>query len=197
MEKRHETNQNTNNKTSEQLNEPAQANSEVANKGIEEAEDSQADILKQILMVQNEANLMKDQLARALADLENLRKRTLREKVELRQIAAAAVMEDLIPALDNIRMGIASGKQSPDAKGITDGFIMVYEQLKKILSGHGLEEIIPTDATFDLNFHECVSRQHHPTIPEGHIIEIVRPGYTLNGKLLRAASVIASSGPEV
>jgi molecular chaperone GrpE len=174
-------------------NSATESRTDVSSSGSNEAESM---ILKQLLAVQNETNMMKDQLTRALADLENLRKRTLREKVEMRQQAAAAIAEDILLVLDNMRMGIESAKKSTDAKNIVEGFAMVYEQLKKILSGHGLEEMAAKDAIFDVNLHDCVSKQHHPAIEDGHVIEIVRPGYMLNGKVLRHATVIVSSGPE-
>ncbi len=163
----------------------------------ESNEDSQAEILRQLTAVQEEASLMKDQMARALADLENLRRRTQKEKIEIRQMAAAHLLEDLVPVLDSMRMGFASAKKTSDAKGITEGFVMVYEQLKKALANHGLEEIVPEQAIFDPNQHDCVSRQVDANIPEDHIIQVIRPGYKLNGRLLRAASVIISAGAEV
>lgn len=171
--------------------------SQASQEGMEASnEDSQARLMSELTAASEEASHMKDQLTRALADLENLRKRSLKEKIELRQVAAAHVMEDLIPALDSMRMGIASAKQVPEAKGITDGFVMVYEQLKRALNNHGLEEILPNGAKFDPNMHECVTRSHHDSVPEGHVLEVVRPGYLLNGKMIRPASVVASSGPE-
>lgn len=136
-----------------------------------------------------------DRYTRAVADLENFRKRTLREKEELRQFAASGLMEDVIPVLDNLSLGLAAAKQQTEVKAILDGVGMVMEQFKSTLARHGLKEINPSGQRFDPNFHECISHQPSSEIGEEHVMQVVRPGYTLNGRLLRPASVIVSSGP--
>jgi molecular chaperone GrpE len=136
-----------------------------------------------------------DRYMRAVADLENYRKRTLREKEELRQFAAASVMEDVIPILDNLSLGLAAAKQQTDVKAITDGISLVLEQFKATLSKHGLKEVNPLGQAFDHNLHECIAHQPSPDVPAEQVSQVVRLGYTLNGRLLRPASVIVSSGP--
>lgn len=136
-----------------------------------------------------------DRYTRAVADLENFRKRTLREKEELRQFAASGLMEDVIPILDNLSLGLAAARQQTEVKGIVDGVGLVLEQFKSTLGRHGLKEINPGGQRFDPNFHECISHQPSAEVGEEHVMQVVRPGYTLNGRLLRPASVIVSSGP--
>jgi molecular chaperone GrpE len=133
---------------------------------------------------------------RAVADLENFRRRALREKDELRQFAAAAVVEDLIPILDNLALGLAAARApGGEAKTIGDGVAMVLEQFKSALARHGLKEINPAGAAFDPNLHECIAHQPDAAVAEEKVISVVRAGYTLNGRLLRPASVVVSSGP--
>lgn len=134
---------------------------------------------------------------RAVADLENFRKRTLREKDELRQFAAASVVEDLIPILDNLGLAVSAARQQPAAetKTIADGVAMVLELFKGTLARHGLKEINPAGQVFDPNQHDCISHQPHAEIGEEKVIQVVRLGYSLNGRLLRPASVVVSSGP--
>lgn len=143
-----------------------------------------------------EAVANQERYLRAVADMENFRKRTLREKDELRQFAAANVVEDLIPTLDNLSLGLAAAKQqSGDAKSIVDGIAMVLEQFKGALGRHGLKEINPVGAAFDPHQHECISHQPDEKVAEEKVISVVRLGYSLNGRLVRPASVIVSSGP--
>jgi molecular chaperone GrpE len=71
----------------------------------------------------------------------------------------------------------------------------VLEQLKTTLTRHGLKEINPAGQKFDPNFHECISHQPSAGVPEEHVMQVVRLGYSLNGRLVRPASVIVSSGP--
>jgi len=136
-----------------------------------------------------------DRYARAMADLENFRKRTVREKDELRQFAAAGLMEDVIPVLDNLALGLAAARQQTDVKSIVDGVGLVLEQLKSTLARHGLKEINPVGEAFDPNLHDCISHQPSAEIAEEKVSQVVRLGYTLNGRLLRPASVVVSSGP--
>jgi molecular chaperone GrpE len=150
---------------------------------------------EQLAAAKQEAAANFDRYTRAVADLENFRKRTLREKDELRQFAAAGLVEDVIPILDNLGLGLAAAKQQTEVKGIVDGVNLVLEQFKATLARHGLKEISPAGQRFDPNFHECISHQPSPQVAEEHVMQVVRPGYTLNGRLVRPASVIVSSGP--
>lgn len=72
---------------------------------------------------------------------------------------------------------------------------MVLSQLKSALASHGLKEISPAGQPFDANLHESISAQASAEIPEGNVATVVRPGFSLNGRLLRPASVVVSSGP--
>ena len=132
---------------------------------------------------------------RAVADLENFRRRTVREKDELRQFAASGVLEDLLPVVDNLGLAITAAKQpNADLKNLTGGVEMVLGQLKSALASHGLKEISPAGQAFDANLHESISAQPSEDIPEGNVASVVRPGFSLNGRLLRPASVVVSSG---
>jgi molecular chaperone GrpE len=72
---------------------------------------------------------------------------------------------------------------------------MVLEQLKGVLDRHGLKEVNPAGQEFDPHLHESISHQPSGEVPEGHVLQVVRVGYTLHGRLLRPASVVLSSGP--
>src|SRR5580692_1954375 len=138
-----------------------------------------------------------DRYLRVAADLENFRRRTVREKDELRLYASTRVLEDLLPALDNLTLGLAAARQpKADLKTLTDGVEMVLQQLKSALANHGLKEINPAGQPFDPHQHEAISHQADAKVPAEHVLTVVRPGFTLNGRLLRPASVVVSSGPE-
>lgn len=132
---------------------------------------------------------------RAMADLENFRRRAVREKEELRQFAASQVLEDLLPVLDNLGLGLAAAEQ-PNAtiKTLREGVAMVQAQLRGALEKHGLKEINPAGQAFDAHQHEAVSHMPSATVPDHHVMEVVRTGYVLNGRLLRPATVVVSSG---
>ena len=136
-----------------------------------------------------------DRYLRSVADLENFRRRTVREKDELRQYAASRVLEELLPVMDNLALGLAAAKQpGADLKVLSGGMDMVLAQLKTALSSHGLKEINPVGQPFDANLHEAISAQPSAEVAEGSVLNVVRIGYALNGRLLRPASVVVSSG---
>jgi len=136
-----------------------------------------------------------DRFLRVTADLENFRRRTVREKDELRLFAASRVLEDLLPVLDNLGLGLAATRQpNADLKTLSGGIEMVLQQLKSLLANHGLKELSPLGQKFDPHQHEALSHQASAEVEAEHVLTVVRPGYVLNGRLLRPASVVVSSG---
>ncbi len=132
---------------------------------------------------------------RAVADLENFRKRAVREKDELRQFAISRVLEDMIPVLDSLGLGLAAAKApAADLQGVAGGMEMVLTQARAALSQHGLKDIDPLGQPFDPNLHESVAAQPSKDVPDGSVVSVVRVGYSLNGRVLRPASVVISSG---
>ena len=171
-------------------------------KEVEEEDASSGDknttsaLLKKLEIYQEQALSSKDDALRHRAELENFRKRMQREKDELRKVAAGMVIEELLPVLDNLKLGLQSAEQHPEAKVVVEGFQMVAAQLQSVLVAHGLKELAPIGDRFDPNFHECLSHEESDDVPEDHVLKVVRSGYTLNERLLRPANVIVSSGAE-
>jgi len=158
----------------------------------------ETDLSAELAAAKKEAADNYDRYVRSVADMDNFRRRTVREKEELRQFAASKVLEDLLPVLDNLALGLAAAKApNADLKTLVGGIGMVAEQLKSSLSGHGLKEINPLGQLFDPNLHEAISQQPSAEIAEGSVVTVVRTGYSLNGRLLRPASVIVSTGAPV
>ncbi|MGB0290078.1 MAG: nucleotide exchange factor GrpE, partial [Opitutales bacterium] len=151
--------------------------------------------LSELEQAQAEAAEMKSHYLRAVADLENYRKRMAREKSEILRSAAGSVIESLLPVLDNLKLGLQAAEQHPEAKDVTEGFKMVEEQLRRTLAEQGAEELLPDGEAFDPNLHECIAQQASDDIPEDHVISTIRSGFRLNDRLLRAANVIVSNGP--
>src|SRR5271170_7559696 len=151
----------------------------------EQASPAQADPL---VVARKEAADNHDRYLRAVADLENFRRRTVREKEELRLFAASRLLEDLLPALDNLGLGLAAAKQpKADLKALANGVELVQQQLKGALAAHGLKEINPVGLAFDPHQHEALSHEASADVKPEHVMTVVRTGYTLNGRLLRPA----------
>ncbi len=150
----------------------------------------------QLVAAKAEAAANYDKFMRAAADLENFRRRTVREKDDLRTAATGRVLEDIFPVLDTLGLAIAAAKQpNADLKSLVGGVDMVLTQLKTALTNHGLKEIAPAGQPFDPHQHEAISHQPSADVKEEHVLTVVRTGYSLNGRLLRPASVVISSGP--
>jgi molecular chaperone GrpE len=153
---------------------------------------------EQLAAAKKEAADNHDRYLRAVADLENFRRRTVREKEELRLYAASRLLEDLLPALDNLGLGLAAARQpKADLKSLANGVELVQQQLKGALAAHGLKEINPVGLAFDPHQHEALSHKASADVKAEHVLTVVRTGYSLNGRLLRPASVIVSSGNPV
>jgi molecular chaperone GrpE len=149
----------------------------------------------QLAAAKAEAAANYDRYLRSVADLENFRRRAVREKDELRTTATGRVLEDIFPVLDNLALAITAAKQpNADLKSLVGGVEMVLTQLKSALSAHGLKEINPVGQPFDPHQHESISHQPSKDVKEEHVLTVVRTGYSLGGRLLRPASVIVSSG---
>ena len=160
------------------------------------AADAGADLAAQLAAAKAESAANYDRFLRTAADLENFRRRALREKDELRTAATGRVLEDIFPVLDTLGMAAAAARQpGADLKGVADGVDMVLAQMKSALANHGLKEINPAGQAFDPHQHQAISHQPSADVKEEHVLQVVRVGYSLNGRLLRPASVIVSSGP--
>jgi molecular chaperone GrpE len=141
-----------------------------------------------------EAAKLKDLALRARADLDNFRKRAMREKEEAIRYANNALLEKLLPIVDNFELGLDAAKTAPDAASILLGMNMVHKQLLEFLRSHGLEEVAAEGEPFDPNKHDAVAQEASTTVPEGHVIRQVRKGYKLKDRLIRASSVVVSKG---
>lgn len=193
--------------TSQQSKEPTEKNSTAAETAVEEKSAVQPEtnpqsaakaapsLEEQLAAAKAEAASHYDRYVRAIADHENFRKRVAREKDELRQYAASRVLEDLLPALDNLGLGLAAADQpNASVQTLKEGVAMVQTQLKSTLEQHGLKEINPAGQAFDAHQHEALAQQPSAEADEGIVLNVIRVGYSLNGRLLRPASVVVSSG---
>lgn len=140
-----------------------------------------------------EATKWKEIAMRTAAEIENLRKRTAREREEAIRYANQRLLEDLLPVIDNFEMGMQAASQ--DAKSmIYIGMDMVRRQLNEFLSSQGVEEI-STAGQFDPNLHDAVAQEDCAKGDEGRILRVTRRGYKLRDRLLRPAGVVVSKLP--
>jgi molecular chaperone GrpE len=144
---------------------------------------------------------LKDQLLRALAETENLRRRGQREREDALKYAAVPFMRDLIGVVDNLRRAMAS--VSPEAqeadehlKTLMAGLEMTEKELATVFERHHIVKIDPLGERLDPHSHEAMFEVPDPETPSGTVVQVVQAGYRLHDRLLRPAQVgVAKGGP--
>ena len=163
-----------------------------------DSEDSH-DLSRKLEEMGSKLEAMRTQYLRAVADLDNFRKRSTRERQELTQYACVPLVKELLPILDSFKAGMKVAEEAvekdPKVQAMTEGFSLVFKQLFGILSQSGLKEVNPEGEPFDPNFHECLTYQPSDVVPADTVISVTLVGYTFHERLLRSATVLVSSGP--
>ncbi len=138
-----------------------------------------------------------ERLLRTAADFENFKKRVAREKQEAIKFANEGLLTKLLPVLDNLDLAVTAAQSAtPEAnQSFHEGVNMVSRQLKGVLAEAGLEEVDAAGKLFDPHLHEAISQQETPEVPHEHVVQQLRKGYRLRGRLLRPASVIVAKQP--
>ena len=142
--------------------------------------------------LQAEVEKYRDAALRAAADLENFRKRMIREKEEAIRFANAGLIEKLLPILDNFELGLDAARGDAAAKGIVDGFSMVHRQLGDFLVSSGLQPIDAVGQPFDPKLHEALGHETDASQADGIVLRQMRRGYRLADRLIRPSSVIVN-----
>jgi molecular chaperone GrpE len=130
-----------------------------------------------------------DDLRRLQADFDNYRKRTLREQTARAASASQALVTRLLPVLDNFELAVSAAEQSRDFDRMLKGVEMVFGELREVLEGEGLVKIEAEGKPFDPERHEAVIAVEQEDIEPGMVVDSVRTGYELRGKVLRPAMV--------
>jgi molecular chaperone GrpE len=145
----------------------------------------------------------KDRLLRALAEMENLRRRTEREVVDARVYGVTSLARDLIGVADDLRRALDSAEESAaivdgPAKALCDGVELIERQLLKVLDRHGIRVFDPQGAKFDPNFHQALFEVPDANIPAGSVVQVIQPGFMIGERVLRPAMVgVSRGGPKM
>ena len=168
------------------LNEvPAEADGDT--KGDVEAQDPLTAIIA-------ERDQLKDQLLRALADTENMRRRSEREATNVRKYGHTPFARDLVGAIDNLARVVESAPENLDqadetVKSLITGIQLSWTELQSIIEKHGIKRVEPLGEKFDYNLHQAMFEVPTNDQPSGMVLEVVQHGYVLHDRLLRPAMV--------
>jgi molecular chaperone GrpE len=160
-----------------------------ATEALEEVEASDDAIAADLEKARAEAESYLDDLRRLQADFDNYRKRTLREQTARAASASQALVARLLPVLDNFELAVSSAEHSRDFDRMLKGVEMVFGELREVMEGEGLVKIEAEGKPFDPERHEAVIAVEQEDTEPGMVVDIVRTGYELRGKVLRPAMV--------
>lgn len=183
--------------------EASQTQDEAATEG--ESTDVKADAepeeeLSEVDKLKKELEETRDQLEKEkkeylflMADFDNFRKRTIRERSELIKNAAEKTLKDLLPIVDDFERGLEASKDAAAAKAIHDGMELIYNKLIKHLGDNGVKAMESTGADFNADIHEAIATIPAPDESQkGKVIDTTQKGYTINDKVLRHAKVVVA-----
>ncbi len=172
----------------------------LQNDGIDSASD-EVDIGDVQTSLEEERDELRDQLLRALADNENLRRRTERELAAAKKYGAIGFARDLMASVDNLEKAIELIPENKDKldetlKNILIGVEMTGREIASVLERHAITKIQPVGEKFDYNFHQAMFEVPTNDAEPGTVIEVVQSGYQLHDRLLRPAMVGVSKPAE-
>jgi molecular chaperone GrpE len=153
-----------------------------------------SDAAAELAKAKIEAAQLKDQLLRALAEAENTRRRSQREREDSARYAAAALAKDIVPVADNLARALAAvpaealGKDEA-LKNLVDGIAATERQFLAALERHNIKRIDPLGEKFDANLHQAMFELPGTGQPAGTVVQVLQPGYVLHDRLLRPALV--------
>ena len=151
--------------------------------------------------LENEIESLKEEKIRLLAEMENLRKRFEREKVETIKFGSINLARDILSPGDNLERALDAlpeDENHPQSiKNLIDGLKMVLKEFKSSLEKHGVKKIESLNQKFDHNFHQAMMEIENNDVEEGTVVQEVQSGYTMHDRLLRAAMVGVSKKPTI
>jgi molecular chaperone GrpE len=169
-----------------------EATETVATEALAPANDSQPSNEQELL-------LMKEQLLRALADTENMRKRSQREIEDASKYAVSSFARDMVTVLENLHRTLQNitaeaRAENPALNVLAEGVEMTERELSQAFARHHIRRIDPHGEKFDHNFHQAVAQVESQETPAGHVVHVMQAGYVIHDRLLRPAMVAVSKG---
>jgi molecular chaperone GrpE len=169
----------------------------VANNAADADPAAQASVELEALIAENSD--MRDRLLRTMADMENLRRRTEREKSDTARYAISNFARDVLTVGDNLRRTIEhvpaeAATQDPALKSFLDGVELTERELLNVLERHGVSRIDPLGQRFDPNCHQAMYEVQNPEVPEGTVVDVMQAGYVIGDRCLRPALVAVAKG---
>jgi molecular chaperone GrpE len=175
--------------------EPNGAGESAAEAGAEAANEVR-DLQEALDEVQQELAASRDAMLRMQADMENLRKRLIRDLERSRKFALESIMRDLLPVCDSLERGLETEDGTATIESLKQGKALIKRMLDKVMEDHGLAVLDPLGEPFDPELHEAMTMRHSDEFGENTVAEVMQKGFLLHDRLIRPAMVVVSQGPE-
>jgi molecular chaperone GrpE len=179
--------------TLEELLAQEEAEAEARARAGDSAEGSESSSSDEVTKSRAEIAELRDRHLRKLAEFDNIRKRTEKEKAEYYRFALSEFVRDLLPVLDNFERALGHGPES-NSDDYRQGVQLIAQQLADALRKRGVTEV-DVSGPFDPNLHEAVAREETVSVPPNTILEVLQKGYYLNDRLIRPAFVKVAASP--
>lgn len=150
---------------------------------------------EQIALLTQQLAEAADKILRLRAEMDNFRKRKIRELEDARTNAMLATLEEILPIMDQFQMAMLAIRSGNDVASVKQGMDMILTAFNRCFANLGVATLATVGGTFDPTIHEAVSTEHSATVPAGKIIREWKAGYQLGDRLLRPAVVVVSDGP--
>lgn len=173
-----------------------------ASSGAEAAAGEAVSTVERLAAAEGEVARLKDEYLRALAEVENVRRRAARDRQEAAQYAVSSLARDLLSVADNLQRALTSvaegaRRQDPALDALMSGVEMTEKELLAILERYGVKRIAAEGQVFDPHVHEALYEIPDASVPHGTVLQVVQPGYIIHDRTLRPARVgIARGGPK-
>jgi molecular chaperone GrpE len=170
-----------------QSEEPVKENENVVG---EEALDEKSELENKLVEAAEKIATLEDKYLRQVAEFDNYRKRTMKEKAELIKNGGERTIESILPVLDDFERALNTMEKSENAAEIRTGVELIYTKFVNILKQNGLQKIETEGADFDTDFHEAIAMVPTPEASlKGKVLDCIQTGYILNDKVIRHAKV--------
>ncbi|WP_319781658.1 nucleotide exchange factor GrpE [Oceanisphaera sp. IT1-181] len=157
-----------------------------------------ADLELQLAAANERAQSEKDQALRALAEMENLRRRAAQDVEKAQKFALEKFAGDLLPVIDSLERALEhTDKENEALNAINEGVELTLKSLLSTIEKYGVLQIDPQGTPFDPNKHEAMSMIESADVPPNSVVAVMMKGYELNGRVLRPAMVMVAKGPAI
>ena len=161
----------------------------------EEVTAEQDDSLEaQLEKAQTKATENWEQYLRAVAEMDNLRRRNTKDVENAHKFGTEKFVNELLPVVDGLGMGLAV--EDASAESLREGMVLTMSMIEKMMEKLGIEEINPVNEKFDAEKHQAMSMQPSADVEPNTVIAVMQKGYSLNERLIRPAMVMVSKAPE-